>query len=410
MDALSRRELQKLCVKHRDAKILPKETKCNGTTRELRELLIKREPPVEPYKNSLRGIATYLSYDKLLLLVAYYPEHPLLEELRDPNGKIWSDRLWVEIGGPGLVIKGFGRRYYHLWLTQRFLPWGHIYVGGYLSRFIARHIATYHDREFYYYESDDEERNAPYDLSVWAILPEGLCYFHGRIDDPSKASSFAILDDPQRWRVLSPRNYIYVGSFNKERAFALDSEGNLHQIAYNPTSHLYQEKVLKTRVRYLRPVYRFSGERIIYWYGIDDFQKTFLLDTAGNIIEAQEDTLDREDYYTIYYEDPERDFERFYYKSRDPKAYGVIDSTYKVRALPNIHPEKLYYIPQSATVGALLRLTGSLPREDSYGYILGLDGRVYEFKQRQVVRLTFGTSRRFQYYEEKDFITAGILW
>lgn len=132
---LSRGDLQKLCTQKKHEGLLPKDTKCNGKTKDLIELLLGLEASqrkiagnyAENYDTRyeyIGGVAPYLPLNLLIASYAHYPDHPKLKELEDPQGQIWRDRTWLEGALPPVNYPTGGYRYYNLLTTQSLAPWG----------------------------------------------------------------------------------------------------------------------------------------------------------------------------------------------------------------------------------------------------------------------------------------------
>ena len=281
MEGLSRSELQKLCLKYRASGRLPKGSKCNGSTASLTALLkdlgdpkVDQKHLIDPdeYENGfysplvLRSLAPYLSYDKLIEVAARYSQIPLVEELRDPNGKVWSDRVWVELGEPPVLIGDFGARYYDQWSNQSLQSWGEfvIYLGKGAKKELKTSIwASWASWDYNQRKTKEGVRTSFY---LWIVTPQGLEFCSGRIYTsgvelfPEDIESE--LKKKKNWKLASPQRFRSLVADNTgtraTKCLALDNLGKFHLYSLSVSARIKEitiiDKILdfEPRVKYCR--------------------------------------------------------------------------------------------------------------------------------------------------------------
>lgn len=85
---------------------------------------------VEYSEGLLRKIGVYLTHNRLIDFVAYYPHGLFAREVRGKNSQLWIDRVRFELGeDPVQVYPPGGYRYYNLATTNR-KPWGTLGLVG----------------------------------------------------------------------------------------------------------------------------------------------------------------------------------------------------------------------------------------------------------------------------------------
>lgn len=434
MERLERKELQKLCVDRRSTGSLPKSTKCNGSSEELVKILkgglLKEDrgtPQLldeeSPYYSLLRYLAPYLTYDKLLLVVAYYPNHPLLKQLRDPNGKIWSDRVWVELGEPPLDIDGLGYRYYQLWATQSLKPFGELLISIKTNPLHPTGLWIQH--AFFYFDFDKKWKKKgttqQASIRIWAITLRGFekCTANFQVTNvkrPEKEIA-EVVRNQDNWEIVFPgRRFLRIYSRSRGQCEALDSTGNYY---------LFEDEkkpmVIKENLRYTR--LSISVANTFNTYGVTYGGDHNLFTLSGDPIlftETQPVAISSAVYK----------FESLIIQTPSLKWYESPNMDYLVssnssKGAKGLIPEKFYWAPIPHLTKILVDEGKFLPRETAYfGAILGLDGYIYHdktiyinhplrkidyeiIKEKSKYRLSFYTQRITQTLAS---ITTAIAW
>lgn len=395
MDQLNRRELQKLCVERRSVGLLPKGTKCNGSREELLRIIqgespqqessvgIRKKPQIldessklsSTYEKVLSYLAPYLTYDKLLLMVAYYPKHPLLKQLRDPKGKIWSDRVWVEIGEAPVSIRKYGTRYYSLWANQTLLPWGNLVVNSIVINVWCQFVSV---------QIRKETKEPRQEILTWARTPRGLEFsiistliLLGPTEEEVKA-----LEDPGRWKRVSGEDYLFVGSHNYGSVLALNQRGEVHKFSYENSR--FSDEIIKRNVHYLR-----MTSYVEYFYGTTFEGDHFILDSDGRELKVQ--------HHTTYnpggrlYPSRGGPFDEILIRSSGGYYslgnYGITYDKAYFEHIKGVEHGKLYYLPMFG-LDTFKESTRTLPRacqvhkdkriiKNTETLLLGLDGAIY---------------------------------
>lgn len=408
------KSLQKLCVDRRTQGRLPVSAKCSGSRSGLiKTLTTLPKSPLESYYNVLPSLAPYLTYDKLLLFIAYYPDHPLLKQLRDLNGKVWSDRVWAETGEAPHPLKIGGIRYYSLWATQRYLPWGYLYFQGKTEIRVQQATFDYKDETLAIWAI------TPDTLAVWAITPRGLEFFRMTADEEDDL--YRALNDRDNWKLISMKNFVFISSDVGAPYYtckALDDQGNLYTYWWDKESCVVEGSVKGVRYAWRPAAYENTdGIYLISSGGTHKYRDSYL-STPLSVTERTLGVGQRPEDF----EDPSvnRLFERFVMKT-DRKTDNTVWTTGFIRTEAvlvknedkTLVPDLLYFLPIEAPVEKIHQVVGTFPLSNTGdSVILGVDGRLYQLpEQPGSLPTVFESNMRFTSYKQDLYGTGmGVVW
>lgn len=405
MEKFSRKELQKFCLQAREKGHLAPDTRCNGSTTSLQRLLESVAPKSTDSHGSQRQthtnltqnsvvsestiswIAPYLSLDKLLPLALVYPESGLVEQIKNPNGAIWTRRTWVELGEPPVLISSFGPRYYHLWSTQRLRPWGTLVIG--LSS--KDHFDTGIITKWAYYNQINHNREIDRRVTIilLAITPRGLESVIKTVAIKGKSISHTeILGALEDREVLSTEEFVWFDVYNQDKGYcwALTARGELREFPEDPykvkrdaDETIERFRVLQTPIRYMKSYlwhhYYCISPRgnhfvIMPWYYNDNSHSVHIV--KPHLVPGS-NTHD----YTLI----KNDYERIGAETDDDKKLVVGRET--VPRLPkdkysSVRSNTLYYLPSAKRVEKYEFLPIGNDRGGKNYYLVAVDGKVWK--------------------------------
>lgn len=407
-------ELRKRCFREKTEGCFDSRFNLRGDREKLIEEL---DSHYYPYKgiqglswSLLRSLANYLSVDRLCELASYYSKFS--EELGQPNGKLWRDRVLIERGLPAVEIPA-GSRHEYLALTDNW--WGvfTIILGG--KSLLKTSIRCR------YAEFEDRSTPREYKYKAFVCTTRGFEIFEVEYRKTRKDSPLEklreSLENPENWRLVGGFGEIrsLVRTPTKYRsAVHKDAHGEIILLGLNNRGEIwkYKEKIEKwTRGAYekLPPLqYIHKGPQSLYF--ITEGKKTGIIE----YIVARDPELKLEPRKISVGATPLGSWGRYGYYALGPKVNILTEFNnfefIVIRSLPGTKgalPNKVYLLPSDDMI--LI---------DEANYSLPLRGvPVHKSAHKPYI---FANVRffRYEYHQKLDYrrnpvgepIAYGISW